>query len=657
VNQPNRGTPAGAAPYDDLFVAFQTTLAGRYSLERELGRGGMGIVYLAREVRLDRLVALKLFPPALAAVPRLRERFLREARTAARLSHPHIVPIFTVDEVDRYVFFAMAFVEGETLGQRVRTRGPMPPSEAARMLREVAWALGYAHEQGVVHRDVKPDNILLEAATGRALVADFGIAGLQQDATTQQTGEVVGTPEFMSPEQAGGARVDAQSDLYSLGVVAFYALSGGVPFTGAKSAEVLAKHMTQPAPPIAEHAPAVPRRIARIVDACLAKDPAERPAGAAQLAEQLAATIEHRKELPVALRAFVKHDARVDGPGVLLIPPLLMVASVGVASFFLAVEPGFATFFAGLVLVPAGILASRARGLLKVGFEHSDLAVAFKTEIERGREERAFSVNPRPSVLERITRLVAAVGIGVPLVAVILTPSLSTVSRTFVTIMSVLAAIGWPTAIGYLALLQRRRDIDTEFWGKLWTGPIGRWLFRIARTVLPKRAIPQAMTHRPTELAIAMAAEQLFAELPKATRRLLGDLPAVVHRLEGDAQRMRTRLEELQDVVVEVPARSGENPSDRVARQLREERDTVQKQLADAVAALENIRLGLLRLRSGGGSVQSLTTDLAAAGAVGEAVDLLLEGQREVEATLARPALPPVPADPTAGSTPDEGPA
>ena len=566
MNQPNRGTPAGAAPYDDLFVAFQTTLAGRYSLERELGRGGMGIVYLAREVRLDRLVALKLFPPALAAVPRLRERFLREARTAARLSHPHIVPIFTVDEVDRYVFFAMAFVEGETLGQRVRTRGPMPPSEAARMLREVAWALGYAHEQGVVHRDVKPDNILLEAATGRALVADFGIAGLQQDATTQQTGEVVGTPEFMSPEQAGGARVDAQSDLYSLGVVAFYALSGGVPFTGAKSAEVLAKHMTQPAPPIAEHAPAVPRRIARIV-------------------------------------------------------------------------------------------ASRARGLLKVGFEHSDLAVAFKTEIERGREERAFSVNPRPSVLERITRLVAAVGIGVPLVAVIVTPSLSTVSRTFVTIMSVLAAIGWPTAIGYLALLQRRRDIDTEFWGKLWTGPIGRWLFRIARTVLPKRAIPQAMTHRPTELAIAMAAEQLFAELPKATRRLLGDLPAVVHRLEGDAQRMRTRLEELQDVVVEVPARSGEHPSDRVARQLREERDTVQKQLADAVAALENIRLGLLRLRSGGGSVQSLTTDLAAAGAVGEAVDLLLEGQREVEATLARPALPPVPADPTAGSTPDEGPA
>ncbi|MBI2614611.1 MAG: protein kinase [Gemmatimonadetes bacterium] len=604
MNQPILGTPKGTAPYDDLFVAFQSALAGRYSLERELGRGGMGIVYLAREVRLDRPVALKLFPPALAAVPSLRERFLREARTAARLSHPHIVPIYTVDEVDRFVFFAMAYVDGETLGARVRIRGPLPPSEAARMLREVAWALGYAHEQGVVHRDVKPDNILIEAATGRALVADFGIAGLRQDASTQQTSEVAGTPEFMGPEQAGGARVDAQSDLYSLGVVAFYALSGRVPFAGATSAEVLAKHMTQPAPPIAEHAPAVPRRIARIVDACLAKDPAERPAGAAQLAEQLAATLEHRKELPVALRAFVKHDARIDGPGVLLIPPPLMAASVGVASFFLAVEPGLTTFFAGLVLLPAGVLAYRARRLLKAGFEHSDLAVAFKSEIERGR-----------------------------------------------------ALVGLSSGVGYLALLQRRRDIDTEFWGKLWTGLIGRWLFRVARAVLPRRAIPQAMTHRPTELAIAMAAEQLFAELPKATRRQLGGLPAVVHRLEADAQRMRTQLEELQEVVVDVPARSGRSPSDHVARALREERDTVQQQLADAVAALENIRLGLLRLRSGVGTVQSLTTDLVAARAVGEAVDLLLEGQREVEAELARPALPPIPADPTAGSRPGEGPA
>jgi hypothetical protein len=210
--------------------------------------------------------------------------------------------------------------------------------------------------------------------------------------------------------------------------------------------------------------------------------------------------------------------------------------------------------------------------------------------------------------------------------------------------------------LGYVALLQRRRDIDIEFWGNLWTGPIGRLLFRIARAVLPKRAIPQAMTHRPTELAIAMAAEQLFAELPKTTRKHLGDLPAVVHRLEADAQRMRTRLEELQEVVADGPVRRGVDSTDRVARALRDERDTVQKQLADVVAALENIRLGLLRLRSGSGSVQSLTTDLGAARAVGEAVDLLLEGQSIVEAELRRPALPSLPAAPTP-TQPHEDPA
>src|SRR5438876_1444091 len=147
---------------DRLFLDFQSAVAGRYSLERELGRGGMGVVYLAREVRLDRPVAIKLLPPELAAQERLRERFLREARTAARLSHPYIVPIHAVDEIGGFVFYVMAYVGGETLAQRVASRGPLPPHDATRVLREVAWALAYAHSQGVVHRDIKPANILLE---------------------------------------------------------------------------------------------------------------------------------------------------------------------------------------------------------------------------------------------------------------------------------------------------------------------------------------------------------------------------------------------------------------------------------------------------------------------------------------------------------------
>src|SRR5215216_7860543 len=162
--------------HDADFIALQAALAGEFFLERELGRGGMGVVYLARESVLERPVAIKVLPPAMAARPELRERFLREAKTAAQLSHPNIVPIFRVDEATDFVYFAMAFVDGETLGERIRGRGPVTPHEGARVLREVAWALAYAHQSGVVHRDVKPDNILLERGSGRALVSDFGIA-------------------------------------------------------------------------------------------------------------------------------------------------------------------------------------------------------------------------------------------------------------------------------------------------------------------------------------------------------------------------------------------------------------------------------------------------------------------------------------------------
>src|SRR5258705_96788 len=198
-------------PSDRLFIDFQSALAGRYSLERELGRGGMGVVYLAREVRLDRSVAIKLLPPSKTADHKLRERFLREARTAAKLSHPNIIPIHAVEEIGEFVFFAMAYVDGETLTERVRQRGPMPPSEGARVLRDVAWALAYAPGPGVIHRDVKPDNILLES-TGRVLVADFGIAGIVAGAGALAGGEVIGTPEFMSPEQALGEAVDARCE-------------------------------------------------------------------------------------------------------------------------------------------------------------------------------------------------------------------------------------------------------------------------------------------------------------------------------------------------------------------------------------------------------------------------------------------------------------
>src|SRR4051812_23290396 len=226
--QPGMTHPSGE------FLELQAALAGEYSLQRELGRGGMGIVYLARDVQLDRDVAIKVLPAHLARTAESRERFVREARTAAGLSHPHIVPIHRVGEAGGFVFFVMSYVEGETLGDRLRARGPLPPADAMRVLREVAWALAYAHGRGIVHRDVKPDNILLEANTGRALVTDFGIAHVEtHSGMITDPGIVMGTANFMSPEQAMDEPIDGRSDLYALGVVGYLAVSGRLPFEAA----------------------------------------------------------------------------------------------------------------------------------------------------------------------------------------------------------------------------------------------------------------------------------------------------------------------------------------------------------------------------------------------------------------------------------------
>jgi serine/threonine-protein kinase len=620
---------------DRLFLDFQSALAGRYSLERELGRGGMGVVYLAREVRLDRPVAIKLLPPSATADPKLRERFLREARTAAKLSHPNIIPIHAVEEIGGFVFFAMAYVDGETLTERVRRRGPMAPSEAARVLRDVAWALAYAHGQGVIHRDVKPDNILLEQATGRVLVADFGIAGVVAEAGGLVAGEIIGTPEFMSPEQALGEAVDARSDLYSLGVVGFFAFSGTLPFEAEKATDVLAKQVTEPAPPLATASPGVPRRLAQAIDRCLAKDPAERPDSTATLAEQLSHALDQRRELPVALRAFVKHNGRLDGSGVLLYPFGLMIAAPLVGWLTGSVPLGFATLAAGYTVVPLGVLLNRARGLLKSGFGYGDIGVAFKADIERGREERAFGVGHKPSRLERMLQWISVVAVGTTgtnLLGILvggLEPGL-----VFFTSLAVGVASGFTV----LVMLQRRRDVDSEFWGRLWTGRLGRWLFGIARALVGSKVIPAPLTHRPTELSIGMAAEQLFETLPKETQRQLRDLPDVVHRLEDDAQRTRRRLEELQDVLGGGRASTADPKiglrHDRIIADLTAERELVQQRLADAVAALETIRMNLLRLHAGTGSVHSLTTDLGLAREVAKGIDLLLEGEREVDELL-----------------------
>ncbi|MBK8056769.1 MAG: serine/threonine protein kinase [Gemmatimonadetes bacterium] len=265
-------------------------LSANYELDREIGRGGMGIVYLARDRRLKRQVAIKILPPELAFRGEIRTRFLREAETAAQLSHPNIVPIYSVDEREGLVFFVMAYVDGDNLAVRLHKNGALAYDETRRTLLEVARALAFAHERGVVHRDIKPDNILINKEDGRVMVTDFGIARAvsDSDARLTATGMAIGTPAYMSPEQSMGEReVDGRSDLYSLGVVAYQMLSGELPFNASSTPALLVKHISENPVPLHQRCPEVPQDLGRAVMMMLEKDPDNRFPSAAALATAL----------------------------------------------------------------------------------------------------------------------------------------------------------------------------------------------------------------------------------------------------------------------------------------------------------------------------------------------------------------------------------
>ena len=268
-------------------VGLTQALGGQYRIEQEIGRGGMGVVVRARDLRLDRTVAIKTLPAHLAADAGIRERFLREARTAASLSHPNIVPIHHADEVRELVFFVMGLVEGRSVAQRLRDTGLFAPAEAIPVLLDVAAALAYAHARGVIHRDIKAENILLDERNGRAMVTDFGIARLAESAPMTATGTVLGTVYYMSPEQVAGDRLDGRSDLYSLGVLAFFMLTGRFPFEHEAPSAVLVAHVTSRAPGLRSVAPATPEALAAVVDRLLRRDPVERYESAADVAVAL----------------------------------------------------------------------------------------------------------------------------------------------------------------------------------------------------------------------------------------------------------------------------------------------------------------------------------------------------------------------------------
>jgi len=263
-----------------LAQRLKEALGAEYTIEGEIGRGGMGVVYRARDERLHRRVAVKVLPPELAFQKEIRERFTREAQTAARLSHPHIVPIHDVGEGSGVVYFIMGLVEGESLGGRLKRRGKLPPDEVRRIMKETADALSAAHAVSIIHRDIKPDNILLEGTRGRVMVTDFGIAKAVSQvsgSTLTGVGVAIGTPQYMSPEQAAGEReIDGRSDLYSLGVVAYQMTSGQLPFNAPTVAGILMKQITEPAPVLHETLDGVPEDLSLAIARCLEKDPENR---------------------------------------------------------------------------------------------------------------------------------------------------------------------------------------------------------------------------------------------------------------------------------------------------------------------------------------------------------------------------------------------
>ena len=261
---------------DPATAALIRAIAGQYSVEREVGRGGMGVVYLATDEQLQRPVAIKTLPLHLAADARVRDRFLREARTAGALSHPNIVPVYSAAERDGVVYFAMRYINGESLAERIQRNGSLPQAEVVSVLRQLASALGYAHANGVVHRDIKAENVLLDNETGRAMLTDFGIARLAETQPLTATGTVLGTVQYMSPEQVSGDELDGRSDLYSLGVLAFFALSGRFPFERSTASAIVVAHVTAMPPGMCAVAPTVSADLGDVVDKLLAKSPGDR---------------------------------------------------------------------------------------------------------------------------------------------------------------------------------------------------------------------------------------------------------------------------------------------------------------------------------------------------------------------------------------------
>jgi len=572
----------------------------------------MGIVYLARDLSLDRRVAIKLLPQELVAEPLLRERFLREARLAARLSHPNIVPVYSVEEHPDAVFYVMGFIAGESLAQRIARAGNLAPAEVTTILQQTAWALAYAHGNGVVHRDIKPDNVLLEQGTGRAYVMDFGIAraldaaggrdgGRPAATRLTQVGHVVGTAAYMSPEQAAGEEVDGRSDLYSLGVMAYQALAGRLPFEATSAQVLLTKHLTEVPAPVASLRPGTPGALAKVVDQLLAKDPSARPQTGGEVAEQLSGAGGVAGEIPAPLRDFIRAADGELGAVIrfmaVILAILLATAKVGLPSIIAVSTAGLAT-----VAGSTAALFFRVRRLASLGYRWVDVSEAIALDARaRAEEARQLGAPPSPEAVRRagwIALVSFAIGAGVFVGAILLLTKLGEaraigrnaglaiiLAATAVNIISILPLAYW-AAMRRGASRPVSDDAKPTPALRLLAGWLGPAMFRLATS--------GTVTQAPRGAAAAMdlLLGEVGQKVARHERRHVERLRAALLTLAQRAEALRARERELDRAIAE----AGPGPAADALARARAEVGPAQERIARLT---EEARQGLLLVRTG----------------------------------------------------------
>ncbi len=635
---------------DSLSERVVAALGHQYEVQSEVGRGGMSVVYRARDIRLNRTVAIKVLPPELAYDPAIRTRFTREAQTSAQLSHAHIVPIYDVGEREGIAYFVMALVSGGNLAALLAREPRQPIEEVRRLLSEIADALAYAHTRGVIHRDIKPDNILIDADTGRAIVTDFGIArAIEAGTRLTITGNALGTPQYMSPEQAVGERdVDGRSDIYSLGVVAYQMITGRLPFSGGNTMALLLKHVNERPLPIVDLRPDAPKPLRDAIERALMKAPEDRWPTAVSMRQAIMVD-----EPPPSWRADAREQVRYSSPKpessrrdrsskasprgvVLLISPRRgSPAAPGRPDSVVPV------IVSGDVIVEPEHLASLTPA------QRDDLRLwhGRVSLLDRIKAIRGYSLVTAATWAAAFASFVAGAAEGVPpMLLAPIVPYFMTVKLT--RRGKSLRASGLRLRRVFLSLRARSLLPAPP------PAPNQQQLLKLA---------PREVIESPYGAAIRRALEDraaiadIVSKLSKVDRALLPDIdPAVKGLVDRVAQlaQMVYRLEQSIDLrllselnarIAEVKSESGSPEGQRrlsllqrqraTLEELVQRRDTLARQLDNAGLALGSLRLDLIKFRSSG--LESALSDVSSATqearALSKEIGAVLEAAAEVK--------------------------